>query len=142
MKSSMDKLEELYQTNNIRSAILICNTVSEAMYLQHDFKQNDHSVVLFRIQEDIDDERAYAGYTRRLQQFRNGDYRILIITYADWFEYRSQLEPFIVNHNLLIMQDIESQPGHIVLDWITDARRRGFVETDLPYFVHFNEENV
>lgn len=139
MKLLMDTVEELYQTNNIRSAILVCNTMTDAIHLQHEFEQNDHSVVLFRLHDDIDDERAYSGYIARLEQFRNCEQRILIITYSDWFEYRSQLEPFIVNHNLLIMQDIESQTGHVVLDWVDDARRRGFVETDLPYFVHIQE---
>lgn len=132
----MNTLEDIYQTNNIRSAILVCNTISDAVQLLHDFEQHDHSAVLFRIQEIAEDERAYEGYTHRMELFLNCEHRILIITYEDWYAYRHEIEPYIVNHNLLILQDLESQTQRVITDWVVDARRRGFVDTDLPYFVH------
>jgi hypothetical protein len=136
MNSLMNTLEELYQTNNIRSAILVCDTIPNAIKILQKFEEHDHSAVLFRMKEDADDERAYEGYIHRLRQFLNCEHRILIITYEDWFHFRDDLEPFICKHNLLILQDIEGQTQRLIMDWIADARRRGFLETDLPYFVH------
>lgn len=99
----------------------------------------DHSVVYVTLPESSfeDDDRATCNHKFRL--FASGAARVLVMTYATWYKLVDRVEDFAMDHNLLVLHGLDAPEQNLVMTWLVDARKRGFLPRTDNYRILFQE---
>jgi hypothetical protein len=133
----MEDIEELYQTRTISGTIVLCETSDDAHDITRWFHANDH-VVGCCASDVIRSDMLHP----HLQSFADKEIRVLVMTYESWYEHKDVIEHYVCKHNLMIFYGLENQYQYVVMDWIKDIRRRGFLEVEDAYHVYALEKEL
>lgn len=135
----LNEMDELFQTVSIYKTVVICGDDQETIQFTNDLLDKDHSVATITY-EYIEDDLLNI-VSSALDAFRNNTVRVLCISYAAWYHHRDILDQFIMDHNLLVLGDLDYNQQSIINNWIIDARRRGFRNTHGNYYIVFSQSN-
>lgn len=130
-------MEDLFLTANIHQTVVICDTEEECMRKFVELNDNEHTVSFVRA-EHFEDERPV--HMHKLHEFERGSSRVLLMSYPSWYRLMDVLEEYAIDrHNLLVLHGLDAQEKHIVLLWLLDAKRRGFLRNSRHYHIIFED---
>jgi hypothetical protein len=98
--------------------------------------ENDHSVV--HITQDMVEDDAKCVF-HALESFQKLHARVLCMSYGAWYALKDEVEEYIMDHNLLVVSDLEDGNTRIIMDYLLDARGRGFKNKQHEYYVIFRD---
>lgn len=117
-------LEDLYETEIIHSTLAIGGDDAEATAMADALSARDHTVGCL-LQSAFSAERP--DVYRTLAAFRDGDVKVLVVSYGAWLALRRQLELDGMGHNVLWIGNVAEGVRDYVLAWVQDAHRRGLM---------------
>lgn len=125
-------MDEIFNTNDIHKTLIVCDTEDTCLQRLQELIQDDHSVSF--ISEDLlnDDRPLFAA---RIRSFAQGFSRVLLMSFNTWYDLVDVIEENAMDHNLLVISDLDAQERYIVVGWIVDAQSRGFVRYRDNYHV-------
>lgn len=130
-------LEDLFASSSIYKTLYICEDEDTCRRALHDLTQDDHSVAY--ISEDtVHDD--HARLANKVTQFARGSVRVLLMSYAVWHSIIDVIEDHAMDHNLLVLHNMETQLKNVIMIWLMDARNRGFVPRQLDYHILFHHD--
>lgn len=127
-------LTSLYETITVARTLVMALDDEEAQSFVSYLTAQDHSVMLIT-EDDIQDERP--RYLEKLQQFSLTSNRVLVMTFGAWTHIRKETEFYAMDHNVLVVGDLENQRIRIFMSWVSDARDHGFCNKDGSYHTMF-----
>lgn len=130
-------MEDVFGTHNVYKTLMICDTDETCLNKLHTLVENEHSVS-YIAEDHLQDERV--SYLQRLRSFAMGTSRVLLMSYACWYLIVEAIESYAMDHNLLVMCNLDTQEKHIITSWIVDARSRGFA-THNDYHILLQDES-
>jgi hypothetical protein len=136
MEALLREVANLYETVSISRTLVLALDEDEAEAFTSQLTAMDHSVCVIT-SDDLQDDRP--KYMDKLMQFNNLCNRVLVITFAAWQALKKELEIFAMDHNLLVVGDLESQRIRIFLTWVLDAHDHGFCNKDGEHITLFLE---
>lgn len=121
----IDRIEHAYSESQVFQGWVIAATEAEGRQIAAGLTEKDHTVVGLW-EEDLVEDRPL--YRERLARFQSGAARMLVCTFATWYQLRHMFEIMVVPYqNLLAIGELEDAHTRIILEWLADAHRRGFV---------------
>lgn len=130
-------MEEYLTTHSIYKSLVICDSEETCAIMLQQLIENDHGVSY--ISPDlIDNDRPL--YAHKMRQYALGATRVMLLSYSTWYQIVDSLESYAMDHNLLVLQNLESQEKHVVMVWLMDARNRGFGTRQENYHILFQDE--
>jgi superfamily II DNA/RNA helicase len=130
-------LDDLFESTSIYKTLVIAGSEDDMITIATHLRNADHSVT--NISEDLlDDERPL--FLSRLEAFRSGSARVLCVSTAVWLVMKEHLEAYAMTHNLLVLYHMDDHQKRMILDWLHDARSRGFKHYGSTYHVVFEDE--
>lgn len=132
-------MEELFLTHNIHKTIVICDTDDTCLRTLQQLIDDEHTVSYISYDHLLDERGGV--YQQRLRSFQSGSSRVLLMSYRTWHEIIDALEEHAMDHNLLVMTQLEDQEKYVIMGWIMDARSRGFIRDSRNYHIFFWDES-
>jgi hypothetical protein len=136
MEALLAEVAELYETISISRTLVIAVDDDEAEVFANKLESMEHTVTVID-SRDVDDDRP--KYMAKLMQFSGSINRMLVITFGAWHLIQKEVELFAMDHNLLVIGDLESQRMRIFMSWALDAHDHGFCNKDGQYHTLFLE---
>lgn len=118
-----DAIEEMYETEKIYKAWIICGDDAEVMEMASALDKRYHTVVTI-VEGDVEDERPL--YMNRIRTFQNYA-RVLVLSFATWQRIADDIEVHVLpEQNLTIFGNIDDDLARYAERRIAEAAKRGF----------------
>lgn len=138
----MERLEDLYQREQIYKAWVICGSDEEAIESARWLDERHHTVVCITT-EDVEDERV--RYMQKLHHFQDSA-RMIVMSYQAWAAIKEEVEVHVLpEQNLIAFGKIEIELCSFIARYIADAATRGFRSSygnDASVVFLYQEENI
>jgi len=127
-------MEDIFETLSVYKTLIICGDDLETLDVSKRMRQNDHTVVYITYDTVEDDSKCVL---HALTSFQELHARVLCMSYAAWYVLKDTIDEYIMDHNLLVISDVEDGNTRVIMDYILDARGRGFKNKQHEYYVIF-----
>lgn len=117
-------MDEYFASHSIYKTLIISDTEESGRALLQQLIDEDHSVAYVAPPSTEDEERPMTLY--KFRQYVVGNTRVLIMSYATWYEQLNYVEEFAMDHNLLVLHGLDTPEQNIFMTWLLDVRQRGF----------------
>lgn len=126
-------MDEFFSLHSIYKTLIISDTEESGRALLQQLLDEDHSVAYIAPPSTEDEERPMCLY--KFRQYAAGFTRVLIMSYATWYELTVCVEEYAMDHNLLVLHGLDTPEQNILMTWLLDARQRGFRTTMNNYHI-------
>ncbi len=126
-------MDEFFTTYNIHKTLIIHDTEENGRRLLQYLIDEDHSVAYVTPPSEEDTDRPMSSY--KFRQFATGATRVLMMSYATWYELLNLVEEYAMDHNLLVLHGLDRIEENLVMTWLLDVRQRGFLTRSENYHI-------
>ncbi len=119
----MEDLEEIYTSHLISGTLVICENEDDTYRITDMLEANDHCVGCCGT-DVIRGDMIHS----HLLSFAEKEIKVLVMTYASWLEHKIDIEPYVGHHNLLVTYGLDNQYQYVLMNWVQDMKRRGFLD--------------
>ncbi len=132
-------MDDFFSTHSVYKTLVICDTEENGRRIRQQMVDEEHSVVYVTLPLSSfeEDDRHTCNY--KFRQFALGEARVLVMTYATWYELVDRVEDYVMDHDLLILHGLETNEQNRLMAWLVDARKRGFLPRSENYQILFQE---
>lgn len=128
----MLRVIEFLDDLTLPKTLTIASNDDDARYVKMQFESMDHTIDIVP-SDCIEDDRP--NYLQTFRYFQNGGVRNLCITYAVWKSMFTEVERYLMDHDVLILYDLDEYVQNDCMDMALDARRRGFHNKHRGYHI-------
>jgi hypothetical protein len=130
-------MDDFFTSHSIYKSLIIFDTEENGRRLLQELIDEDHSVAYVTPPSSEDTERPVSNY--KFRQFATGATRVLMMSYATWYELVNAVETYAMDHNLLVLHGLDRPEENLFMTWLLDARQRGFLTRSDNYHIVIQE---
>lgn len=114
---------DVLQTFHVPQTLIVVSNDDDVRVVEKSFKADDY-IIGCVTSSDCEDERC--NYLTTFRYFQEGSMRNVCMSYKAWVTLRTDIERYLMNHDIFILYTLDDYVQNECIDWEMDARRRGF----------------
>jgi hypothetical protein len=127
--SWINQLTSIYQEYNIYRSVIITDDKDTLKVIETYLEDDNNSY--YSLSSHL--------YKEEFENFLKSNKRILLMDYGEFLESYEEFMQVLPNqHNLFVLENLDSFQEKHIIELFKSAIQRGFLKSDLPYYIWIN----
>lgn len=134
----MHEILNYLETHTVFKALIVTGSDTDAVDLAQTLTSYGYDA-LFVVDDIIKDDRM--SYMALFRMYASQSVRYFCLCHSIMQQVATDVEQYLMDHDLLVLYQMQSHSCHKILEWVHDAHRRGFTGTSANHTVIIYDED-